>query len=465
MKKISVLLAVAMIASLFAAFAVTASAEESIWDGTYPEVNAEAAFGGGSGTVDDPYLISSAADLAQLCVNSNSEDKIKDYYGGIYFKFTVDIILNENYSEYASWGSTPPANVWTPIAQNLADNNSMSGGIFKGIIYGAGHVIKGMYVKDDSEKWTMAAGFIGMMGGDIYKLGFENCYVEANSTAGVGAGIIAASLGNTNINNVTKCDQCYVKDSYVSAWRGAGLISGITPHTYVTNCYSTGTVNVGREEGEADCSGLCAWCNSASSEVTIENCYTVFKMTGGTGICGNIMGNVTSGVATIDNCYFDSQYSDVENAFGWVCEDSKEYCYAEDLQSAQMTVSKMSFKNSVWSDTEGGTPVLSVFASPEAADADIITGESADPGIPDTDPVTSEPVDSTVPVTDENPGEITEPGTKEAGTTEKNNETGSAPDTDKAGEKDKTFPIWIPIAAAVLVIAVVAGVIITKKRR
>ncbi|MBR6426399.1 MAG: hypothetical protein IKS28_01095, partial [Clostridia bacterium] len=188
-------------------------------------------------------------------------------------------------------------------------------------------------------------------------------------------------------------------------------------------------------------------------------------MTGGTGICGNIMGNVTSGVATIDNCYFDSQYSDVENAFGWVCEDSKEYCYAEDLQSAQMTVSKMSFKNSVWSDTEGGTPVLSVFASPEAADADIVTGESADPGIPDTDPVTSEPDDSTVPVTDENPGEITEPGTKEAGTTEKNNETGPAPDTDKAGEKDKTFPIWIPIAAAVLVIAVVAGVIITKKKR
>ena len=55
MKKLSLVLALTMILSLFAVF--TISAEEvtvSVWDGVIPEADTAYAFGGGDGTEDNP---------------------------------------------------------------------------------------------------------------------------------------------------------------------------------------------------------------------------------------------------------------------------------------------------------------------------------------------------------------------------------------------------------------------------
>lgn len=102
---------------------ISALSAEEVWDGTFPAADENAAYSGGSGLQEDPYLISTAEDLAQLSVNTN---EIPDYTVDKYFKQTADIILNspdvfardeKGYITGIAEGKT--ANAWTPIGNHF----------------------------------------------------------------------------------------------------------------------------------------------------------------------------------------------------------------------------------------------------------------------------------------------------------------------------------------------------------
>ena len=68
----------------------------AIWDGSIA-----ADFAGGSGTEDDPYLISNGSELAYLAQQVNSGNR----YENVHFKLTNDIYLNDT-TDWELWGTT-----------------------------------------------------------------------------------------------------------------------------------------------------------------------------------------------------------------------------------------------------------------------------------------------------------------------------------------------------------------------
>ena len=96
---------------------VSGADEVSVWDGTSKYTWA------GLGTASDPYLITSAAELAGLADQVNK----RNTYQGYYFKLTTDIDLNKR--------------EWTPIGTT---NNMKNGEAFSGVFDGGNHIISNM---------------------------------------------------------------------------------------------------------------------------------------------------------------------------------------------------------------------------------------------------------------------------------------------------------------------------------
>ena len=92
----------------------------AIWDGSIA-----AGFAGGSGTEDDPYLISNGPELAYLAQQVNSGNS----YENVHFKLTNDIYLNDT-TDWELWGTTGSSSagkadtrdeVTEPTEQNKGD--------------------------------------------------------------------------------------------------------------------------------------------------------------------------------------------------------------------------------------------------------------------------------------------------------------------------------------------------------
>lgn len=80
--------------------------DSDVWDGKPAEK-----FAGGAGTVDDPYKISTGAELAYLAEKVNGGES----YSGNYFKLTSDIRLNAD--DVPTAGDS--LNSWTPLVMQM----------------------------------------------------------------------------------------------------------------------------------------------------------------------------------------------------------------------------------------------------------------------------------------------------------------------------------------------------------
>ena len=140
---VALLLALSLLAGLFALPATALDDGLTAWDGTVA-----AAFEGGSGTEADPYLIADGAQLAYLSelVAAGAGD-----YATACYALTSDILLND-LAAVANWKTTAPANAWSPIGPNAAHP-------FSGRFDGRGHTIAGLYVKS-----TVAREYTGLFG-------------------------------------------------------------------------------------------------------------------------------------------------------------------------------------------------------------------------------------------------------------------------------------------------------------
>ena len=120
-------------------------------------------FAGGSGTADDPYLISTAGQLALLAFNVNSGTT----YLNIYFSQTKDIDLSAYY--------------WTSIGK---DKN------FSGIYDGLSHTIKGVYTQNGQNY----QGIFGrILDAEIKNIFLEDSLIQGSDYVGGIVGFCSSS--------------------------------------------------------------------------------------------------------------------------------------------------------------------------------------------------------------------------------------------------------------------------------
>ncbi len=250
---ISILLTVTMLLTVFTPSIVFAADEIDKWNG----IAVASSFDGGSGTEDDPYLISSCAQLALLrnIVNASDADYEMNYaatYGaaqsgttvsgstlthkrlsGKHFRLTTDLDFDgKNFGK--GIGNS------TGISQTFT---------FAGSFDGGGHIIRNYYT---SYAWDLRA--MGLFGitedAAIANLGMENAKISvANNSATFGyAVLVGKAYGSLNLGN------CYVRNSTVEVTNSVGADSDIGLGIL------TGSIGYDKNSGAAH---------------SIDNCYAV----------------------------------------------------------------------------------------------------------------------------------------------------------------------------------------------
>ena len=265
----------------------------------------------GRGTEADPWLIQSAADLAQMrdLVNSQTSPWAD---AGVYYKLTQNIDL----SAYATatitatglypWEDATPGIGWTPIGY---------GAFFKGVFDGNGKTVSGLYINYPLDG-GQHMGLFGMIYTDavVKNLGVVKCDVTGYRYVG---GLVGWSAGGI-------IENCYVTGR-ISCWRGAGGLVGkfynydsntTLANGYIKNCYTDCTIT-GGGGGLVEC----------LTDGTITNCYSAGVVVDGQGsVAGGIVGWLDSGIMTND----PDAYSTVKDCVALQLRNAGIYPYDND---------------------------------------------------------------------------------------------------------------------------------------
>ena len=238
----------------------------------------------GDGSADNPYKISSAAELAWF------RDQVNSGNTTISATLTKDIDLSEfchakdgtKYTEEVSW---------TPIGNS--DN------MYQGTFDGNGKTISNLYINDISENIGISgyASFFGYAdaGGNIKNITFDNAKVKSTNDDYC-SGILVGVAGSC-IENIKTLVNCSVEGkSYVGgiAGRANGDIGNCENHAMVK-----GALYVGGIVG-----------NYVFSDKSITSCANYGVITGTGERVGGIAGYFNSG--TIQNC---ANYGDITGTF------------------------------------------------------------------------------------------------------------------------------------------------------
>ena len=237
----------------------------------------------GSGTKDDPYQISTAAQLKRFRnIVNGTGGQTQD--SGACAVLMNDIVLNDGTFDangtYTPGSSSKAAEEWTPIGKYTDDNDKTP---YTGTFDGQGHTIKGLYVNSASDAYV---GLFGCLEGAAVRNLTVDGYVQGYKTAGG----IAGYASNAAIENCSNhCSVFGGSDSML------GGIAGLNfDGAKIIDCYNVGTIIRNSTVFEF-CGGI-VWCNAG----TVSNCYNV----------GTISGNVYDGEivgrnsGTVENCYY-----------------------------------------------------------------------------------------------------------------------------------------------------------------
>lgn len=257
---------------------------------------AESGFSGGSGSKDNPYIITTSSQLVQMAKAVNSGES----YKGIYFKLENDISLNE-----IELGVEPKKPVpWLPIGNpNTA---------FEGYFDGGNHTISGLYIKNQSD----CQGVFGVIGrsGTVTSLNLSSSLVEGHyyigGIAGENNGIIAkcsndglSVRGEKYCGGIVGKNNGTVSASFNLCWIGRtgsnGGIAGENNGT-IENCYNAGTV----DGGYAIAGGI-----AGENKGLISKCYNAGNVLSEFGLWGNIAGERLNG--NTEHCYYLSENAEI----------------------------------------------------------------------------------------------------------------------------------------------------------
>ena len=227
----------------------------------------------GNGSVDNPYEISTAAELAWFRDYVNNESQY------VFATLTEDIDLSE-FCHAADAATNTEELSWDPIG-----NGRMHCGTFDG----NGKTIRNLYINST----IMYKGFFGYANsGSIKNITFDNAKVK--NTHYNGTGILTGAFEKCTIENIKTLANCSVEGTY-----NTGGIAGIGTGN-ISNCENramvNGTNNVGGIVGN-------------SSDNTISSCANYGAVTGTESNVGGMVGFFISG--TIQNC---ANYGDISGA-------------------------------------------------------------------------------------------------------------------------------------------------------
>ncbi len=227
----------------------------------------------GNGSVDNPYEISSAAELAWFRDYVNNESQYASA------TLTEDIDLSE-FCHAADAATNTEELSWDPIGNGM---------MYCGTFDGNGKTIRNLYINST----IMYKGFFGYANsGSIKNITFDNAKVK--NTHYNGTGILTGAFEKCTIENIKTLANCSVEGTY-----NTGGIAGIGTGN-ISNCENramvNGTNNVGGIVGN-------------SSDNTISSCANYGAVTGTESNVGGMVGFFISG--TIQNC---ANYGDISGA-------------------------------------------------------------------------------------------------------------------------------------------------------
>lgn len=254
-------------------------------------------FGGGTGTKEDPWLITSREDLIDLAnrLNSDVTETNYNHFNGCYFKQTADIDLT--------------GVKWEPIGYS-------GGTCFSGNYDGDGHIIANAYSKgkadiDTKGNYSSTAGIFGwVLFGSV-----QNLHVKAATFEATGKNDYSFVGGITGVCYSASIQNCLVTDSKLESKRNnnnncAGSIAGYSAGGTFENCaaerneiksmaYGGGFVG----EVDDDNAGI-------TTPSAFTNCYAAdCKVTAttkdpqGTSFAGGFAGQITNQEPTAKNCF------------------------------------------------------------------------------------------------------------------------------------------------------------------
>ncbi len=229
---IAVLLTAVMLLAVMPFSAVSAAG--NIWDGSVAS-----SFASGSGTEDDPYIITNGAEFAYMSTIDTT---------GLYFELANDIVLNNTSAE--NWFETAKDWVYIELYGNFD---------------GKGYTVSGLcYNPDEVTRFDQYVGLFGYAeNANIANVNVADAYLVANQNVG---GILGDGA-NINISNCTF--DGIIKASIVDNKYGGYYAAGIVGYVYgeegmesrVSDCINYGDVYV-----EYDIAGGIAG-------LIMENCY------------------------------------------------------------------------------------------------------------------------------------------------------------------------------------------------
>ncbi len=255
-------------------FSVTAFADTTVWDGTATD-----SFAGGNGNWDNPFIIETPQQLAYMATVLNSGTGTA--YQGKNIKLANDIYLND-VSNYDSWGTTAPANVWTSLGYFTSASAYRD---FGGTFDGNNHTIYGLYTAGTENKGTGLFGAVN--NATIKNLHIDKAYVGGTAFIGGFAGI---ARGNTTFTNCSFNGT--VKGSSNQVGGFVGKYDGSSTTMSINSCSVKGAV-AGTESASALAGGFIGFQAGTSTTVNVNNSYVAAGVTGHDTI-GGIVGRLNS---------------------------------------------------------------------------------------------------------------------------------------------------------------------------
>ncbi len=260
-KILSLFLVLVMVVSALPFGAVAITTAGDVWDGSVAD-----AFAGGEGTSASPFLISNGAQLAYLAKTVNEGTS----YEGAYFKLANDIVLND-LSDFENWGTTAPANVWTPIGGY--DSSTDTSYIFSGNLDGAGFAVKGVYFNDAN------ADNVGLFGliveAAVSNLKVCNTYLVGN----YGIGALSGEVYNSVINGIS------IENAFINGYANVGGAIGYSSNNTYDNLAVKGATVSGTASYTYAGAVIGSSGDRAINNVTVSGCsvsgpYCVGGLTG-----------------------------------------------------------------------------------------------------------------------------------------------------------------------------------------
>ena len=238
------------------------------------QMSVKAQFSGGDGSAGNPYIITTASELATLATYVNAGNTA---YNNKNYK------LNNN----ISLATYQTGSGWMPIG-NYSNR-------FKGVFDGNNKEITGLYINTTS---LQAIGLFGSVGGGgtVKNLGLVNVNISLLSSSQDCAGGVSGYNEGTILN-------CYSTGVIIASSPGYALAGGVMGFNdgTVSNCYSTASVSsiVSSATGS---SAAIAGGVSGYNEGTISNCYSTGMIIASSpdyALAGGVTG---SNDGTVSNC-------------------------------------------------------------------------------------------------------------------------------------------------------------------